>query len=37
MAGFNITRIQLVEDGSEWVIRPMTRYHADRLYEMVGE
>lgn len=31
MAGFTVTYTNLMEDCSEWVVRPMTRYHNDRL------
>lgn len=34
MAGFTITYENVCEDDSVWVIRPMTRYHVDRLDAM---
>lgn len=37
MGGFNVTYRNLMEDGSEWVIRPMTRYQLQCLGEMVAE
>jgi len=31
MAGLTVTHDNTFEDGSEWVIRPMPRYHLKRL------
>lgn len=37
MAGFTVNRFNVLEDDSEWVLRPMPRYHRIRLREMVGD